>query len=219
LLTQGGFRLPGEAQQIDRIISTFAQCYWEDNAGDSATCPCKCQDTIFLRAFAIIMLNTDLHKYGTDRSTAKKREKNKMTKAEFINNLKGVAKGEEIDPVYLSVVYDQIEATPIAIQDSETTDDDDSVSSENIQASITSLVDNAKIVDALLRGLSTHECRFVSLKTHASKLKENPEQTTQALAKKFLQETWHEFHGLVNAVLEVAHLDPQAIVSCVDLGK
>lgn len=29
-LTNCGFRLPGEAQKIDRIISTFAQCYWED---------------------------------------------------------------------------------------------------------------------------------------------------------------------------------------------
>ena len=39
LLTQGGFRLPGEAQQIDRLISTFARCYWEDNAGDLTNCP------------------------------------------------------------------------------------------------------------------------------------------------------------------------------------
>lgn len=142
-----------------------------------------------------------------------------MTKTQFINNLKGVGKGGEIDSEYLSVVYDKIEATPILIQDSETTDDDGSVSSENIQASISSLVDNAKSVDALLRGLSTHECRFISLRTHASELKESPEKIIKALAKKFVQETWHEFHGLVNAALEVAHLDPQAMESCVNLLK
>ena len=62
LLTQGGFRLPGEAQQIDRLISTFARCYWEDNAGDLINCPIKDEDTIFVLSFAIIMLNTDLHK-------------------------------------------------------------------------------------------------------------------------------------------------------------
>jgi hypothetical protein len=219
LLTQGGFRLPGEAQQIDRIISTFAQCYWEDNAGDPATCPFKHQDTIFLLAFAIIMLNTDLHKNGRAKGIAKKREKNKMTKVEFINNLKGVEKGGEIDSEYLSVVYDQIETSPILIQDSESTADDDRVTTENIQASIKKMVDNAKSVDALLRGLSTHESHFISLRTHASDLKETPEKITKTLARTFVQATWHEFHGLVNVGLEVAHLDPQAMESCMDLLK
>ncbi|KAG7348441.1 transport protein SEC7 related protein [Nitzschia inconspicua] len=219
LLTQGGFRLPGEAQQIDRIISTFSQCYWEDNAGDSVTCPFQNQDTIFLLSFAIIMLNTDLHKIGTKRNVSKKRDKNKMSKIEFINNLRGVSNGGEIDPEYLSQIYDQIEANPIVIRNLQTMDDDESVTSENIQTSIASLVDNAKSVDALLRGLSTHESRFVSVSTHAFEMNQTPEKVIIDLAREFFEKTWHEFHGLINSALQVAHLDPKALDSCVDLLK
>ena len=51
-----GFRLPGEAQKIDRIMEKFAERYFLTNPGrfDSA-------DTAFALAFAVIMLQTDLH--------------------------------------------------------------------------------------------------------------------------------------------------------------
>lgn len=38
LLTDSGFRLPGEAQKIDRLVSSFAECYVADNR-DNASCP------------------------------------------------------------------------------------------------------------------------------------------------------------------------------------
>lgn len=51
-----GFRLPGEAQKIDRIMEKFAERY------------CKCNpkvfssaDTAYVLAYSIIMLNTDAH--------------------------------------------------------------------------------------------------------------------------------------------------------------
>jgi len=50
------FRLPGEAQKIDRIIEKFAAQYCVDNPGVFATA-----DAPYLLAFAIIMLNTDAH--------------------------------------------------------------------------------------------------------------------------------------------------------------
>lgn len=51
-----GFRLPGEAQKIDRIMEKFAERYCRDNEGafNSADGP-------YLLAFALIMLNTDAH--------------------------------------------------------------------------------------------------------------------------------------------------------------
>jgi Sec7 domain/Guanine nucleotide exchange factor in Golgi transport N-terminal/PH domain len=219
LLTKGGFRLPGEAQQIDRIISTFAQCYWEDNAGDSTACPFKNQDTIFVLSFAVIMLNTDLHKSGIQTTANKKRFKTKMSKVDFINNLKGVGSGCEIDPEYLSRVYDQIEAEPILIQEDSALGDDISVTSENIQTSIASLVDNAKSMDAFLRGLSTQEYQFISLATHACNTKQTLSKACKDLTRKFMEKTWHEFHGMINSALEVAYLDPKALESCVDLLK
>ncbi len=51
-----GFRLPGEAQKIDRIMERFAEKFCEDNPG---TFPVA--DAAYLLAFAIIMLNTDAH--------------------------------------------------------------------------------------------------------------------------------------------------------------
>ena len=52
----GGFRLPGEAQKIDRIMEKFAERYSKQNPSVFATA-----DTAFILAFSIIMLNTDLH--------------------------------------------------------------------------------------------------------------------------------------------------------------
>lgn len=51
-----GFRLPGEAQKIDRIMEKFAECY------------CKCNpkaftsaDTAYVLGYSVILLNTDAH--------------------------------------------------------------------------------------------------------------------------------------------------------------
>lgn len=70
------FRLPGEAQKIDRIMECFAQRYHENNPGmfpDS--------DTAYLLAFSLIMLNTDAHNPAI---------KHKMTKKAFVANNTGI---------------------------------------------------------------------------------------------------------------------------------
>lgn len=54
LLTR--FRLPGEAQQIDRMMESFAARYHEANPGRF-----NHQDTGYILSVAIIMLNTDAH--------------------------------------------------------------------------------------------------------------------------------------------------------------
>jgi hypothetical protein len=219
LLTQGGFRLPGEAQQIDRIISTFSQCYWEDNAGDSVRCPFHDQDNVFLLSFAIIMLNTDLHK-SNQGAHGKKGQMKKMSKAEFLNNLRGISKGDDIDSVYLSNIYDLIEANPIIFHDTDVSSDSASVASEGLQTSISSMVDHSKSMDALLRGLSIHDYKFVSLHDYSSKeFLGIPYDAINELAKRFLEKTWHQFHSLINSSLEIAHLDPQCMESCIHMLK
>jgi brefeldin A-resistance guanine nucleotide exchange factor 1 len=69
------FRLPGEAQQIERITSTFAECFFATKPRESYFCrlmliyslgscvpaEIKTQDAVFILAFAVIMLNTDQH--------------------------------------------------------------------------------------------------------------------------------------------------------------
>ena len=65
-----GFRLPGEAQKIDRIMEKFAERYTVCNPG---TFPSA--DTAYVLAFSVIMLNTDAHNPMV---------KKKMTREAFI---------------------------------------------------------------------------------------------------------------------------------------
>lgn len=51
-----GFRLPGEAQKIDRVMEKFAERYCSQN---KAVFPSA--DMAFILAFSTIMLQTDLH--------------------------------------------------------------------------------------------------------------------------------------------------------------
>ena len=66
------FRLPGEAQKIDRFMLKFAERYLQGNNMTFASA-----DTAYILAYSVIMLNTDQH-----NTQVKKR----MTKAEFIKN-------------------------------------------------------------------------------------------------------------------------------------
>jgi brefeldin A-inhibited guanine nucleotide-exchange protein len=66
------FRLPGEAQKIDRFMLKFAQRYIQGNTDSFATA-----DTAYVLAYSVIMLNTDQH-----NAQVKKR----MTKQDFLKN-------------------------------------------------------------------------------------------------------------------------------------
>ncbi|XP_010225379.1 PREDICTED: brefeldin A-inhibited guanine nucleotide-exchange protein 2-like, partial [Tinamus guttatus] len=53
-----GFRLPGEAQKIDRLMEKFAARYIECNQRQTLFASA---DTAYVLAYSIIMLTTDLH--------------------------------------------------------------------------------------------------------------------------------------------------------------
>ncbi|EFJ24773.1 hypothetical protein SELMODRAFT_173646 [Selaginella moellendorffii] len=89
-----GFRLPGEAQKIDRIMEKFAERY------------CKCNpkaftsaDTAYVLAYSVILLNTDAHNPMV---------KSKMTKAEFMKNNRGIDDGNDLPEEFMSALYDRI---------------------------------------------------------------------------------------------------------------
>jgi Sec7-like guanine-nucleotide exchange factor len=50
------FRLPGEAQQIDRVVTHFSTCYQRDNP-----LVFKDEDSPYILTYAAIMLNVDSH--------------------------------------------------------------------------------------------------------------------------------------------------------------
>lgn len=89
-----GFRLPGEAQKIDRIMEKFAERYCKCNPNSFTSA-----DTAYVLAYSVIMLNTDAHNSMV---------KDKMTKADFIRNNRGIDDGKDLPEEYLGSLYDQI---------------------------------------------------------------------------------------------------------------
>jgi IQ motif/SEC7 domain-containing protein len=77
------FRMPGEAQKIERLMEVFGQRYCLCNA--NVVSQFRSADTVFVLAFAIIMLNTDLH-------TPNLKPERRMKLEDFIKNLRGKAK-------------------------------------------------------------------------------------------------------------------------------
>ncbi|KAK6241443.1 Sec7 domain - like 3 [Theobroma cacao] len=89
-----GFRLPGEAQKIDRIMEKFAERYCKCNPNSFTSA-----DTAYVLAYSVILLNTDAHNSMV---------KDKMTKSDFIRNNRGIDDGKDLPEEYLGALYDQI---------------------------------------------------------------------------------------------------------------
>ena len=102
-----GFRLPGEAQKIDRIMEKFAERFTDQNPGVFPT-----PDAAFILAFSIIMLNTDLHNPAI-------KEERRMTKQGFIRNNRGIADGQDLPEELLSSIFDRIKSNPFSLKEDE----------------------------------------------------------------------------------------------------
>uniref|UniRef100_A0A8C7IRX7 ARF guanine nucleotide exchange factor 2 n=1 Tax=Oncorhynchus kisutch TaxID=8019 RepID=A0A8C7IRX7_ONCKI len=100
-----GFRLPGEAQKIDRLMEKFAARYLECNQGQTEFASA---DTAYVLAYSIIMLTTDLHSPQV---------KNKMTKEQYIKMNRGINDSKDLPEEYLSSIYDEIAGKKIAMKD------------------------------------------------------------------------------------------------------
>ncbi|KAJ1426768.1 Sec7, C-terminal [Sesbania bispinosa] len=100
-----GFRLPGEAQKIDRIMEKFAERY------------CKCNpkvfssaDTAYVLAYSVIMLNTDAHNPMV---------KSKMSADDFIRNNRGIDDGKDIPEEYLRSLFERISRNEIKMKEND----------------------------------------------------------------------------------------------------
>lgn len=104
------FRLPGEAQQIDRILQSFSdscsRLCEESIQGIFSEDSKRASDAAYLLSFSIIMLNTDQHNDNI-------REDRKMTKSDFVKNNADYGRditepGKEFPREYLGTIYDSI---------------------------------------------------------------------------------------------------------------
>ncbi|XP_015215045.1 cytohesin-3-like isoform X2 [Lepisosteus oculatus] len=103
------FRLPGEAQKIDRMMEAFATRYCECNSSVFQS-----TDTCYILSFAVIMLNTSLHNPNV---------KDKMTVERFIIMNRGINNGGDLPEELLSKLYEGIRNEPFKIPE----DDGDDV--------------------------------------------------------------------------------------------
>lgn len=102
------FRLPGEAQKIDRMMECFAARYCELNPGVFTS-----TDTCYILSFAIIMLNTSLHNPSV---------KDKPTVERFIQMNRGINDGGNLPEELLMNLYDNIKKEPFKIPEDDGND-------------------------------------------------------------------------------------------------
>ena len=96
------FRLPGEAQKIDRFMLKFAERYIKGNPTVFSNA-----DTAYVLAYSVILLNTDLHSPQI---------KNRMSVDSFIMNNAGIDDGKDLPREFLVAIYDEIKNDEIKLQ-------------------------------------------------------------------------------------------------------
>lgn len=96
-----GFRLPGEAQKIDRMVEKFAERFCRDNPTAFTE-----QDAAYLLAYSLIILNTDAHSPNV---------KNKMKKSDFLRNCRELFSKYGLSRDFLSDCFDDITKNEIKI--------------------------------------------------------------------------------------------------------
>ncbi|CAM9208119.1 unnamed protein product, partial [Hapterophycus canaliculatus] len=99
------FRLPGEAQQVDRILESLAARYHEENPDVFS-----CKDTAWVLAFGLMILNTDLYNRNI-------KEGDKMTEAQFVKIHRGIDQGKDPPKEMLQGMYRRIKEAEIRMNE------------------------------------------------------------------------------------------------------
>jgi brefeldin A-inhibited guanine nucleotide-exchange protein len=96
------FRLPGEAQKIDRFMLKFANAFVISNPNAFANA-----DTAYILSYSVILLNTDLHSGKVVK---------RMSKTDFIKNNRGINDNADLPEDYLIQIYDEIAGNEIILK-------------------------------------------------------------------------------------------------------
>jgi brefeldin A-inhibited guanine nucleotide-exchange protein len=96
------FRLPGEAQKIDRFMLKFAERYITGNPNAFANA-----DTAYVLSYSVIMLNVDQHSIKV---------KKRMTPEDFIKNNRGINDNADLPEDYLRGIFDDIKHHEIVLE-------------------------------------------------------------------------------------------------------
>ncbi|OWK58911.1 Cytohesin-4 [Lonchura striata] len=102
------FRLPGEAQKIDRMMEAFANWYCKCNPGMFQS-----TDTCYVLSFSIIMLNTSLHNPNV---------KDKPHFERFVSINRGIDNGGDLPEELLKNLFESIKNEPFSIPEDDGND-------------------------------------------------------------------------------------------------
>uniref|UniRef100_UPI0037E7D3E8 IQ motif and SEC7 domain-containing protein 1 isoform X2 n=1 Tax=Semicossyphus pulcher TaxID=241346 RepID=UPI0037E7D3E8 len=105
---QAQIKVQGEAQKVERLIEAFSQRYCVCNP--TLVRQFQNPDTIFILAFAIILLNTDMYSPNV-------KAERKMKLEDFIKNLRGVDNGQDIPRDLLVGIYQRIQKWELRTND------------------------------------------------------------------------------------------------------
>ena len=96
------FRLPGEAQKVDRFLLKFAERYIAGNPNAFANA-----DTAYVLSYSVVMLNTDQHNTNLKGK--------RMTPEDFIKNNRGINDNSDLPDDYLRGIYEEIANNEIVL--------------------------------------------------------------------------------------------------------
>jgi brefeldin A-inhibited guanine nucleotide-exchange protein len=214
-----GFRLPGEAQKIDRIMEKFAQRYVEQNIDVFPSA-----DTAFILAFSVIMLNTDLH------NPSIKPEK-RMTREGFIRNNRGIGdNGSDLPEEFLLGIYDRIKERPFSLKEDDAARDRVAPQKSMFEASVF-------FEGAALFGATSEDRKRDKFKKEKDEIIEVTQQLVRRrtskkdkakatslftetipaaeVVKPIFHDTWGPMLGLLSQILECAD-DERSVALCLN---
>ncbi|VUZ55213.1 unnamed protein product [Hymenolepis diminuta] len=95
------FRTPGESQKIVHLMTAFQSAYVEQNSA-RVKAQFRNPESVMILAYAIIMLHTDMYSPNV-------RPDSKMSREDFVNNLRGIDDGDDLDRNLLLAIYDRMQ--------------------------------------------------------------------------------------------------------------
>lgn len=98
------FRLPGESQQISRVMEAFAEAFYTDAGRESGHFASA--DAAFILSYSIVMLNTDQHNPQV---------RNRMSLDDFLRNNRGINDGRDFERPFLQHIYEAIRRREIVM--------------------------------------------------------------------------------------------------------
>ena len=220
-----GFRLPGEAQKIDRIMEKFAERYTSQNPSVFPS-----SDTAFILGFSVIMLNTDLH------NPSIKPEK-RMTIDSFLRNNKGIGEnGSNLSDDLLKGIFERIKERPFSLKE-------DDAARERVGAQKNTLFDTSVFFEGtnslfgvsaedrkrenfkkereemmaateqLIRRRGGKSSNSVSSNMSENETKFNDDVPPAEVVKPMFDVTWGPMLGILSQVLECAD-DERSVAVC-----